>query len=74
MIYGLTPCFEIFDEERNNEDLRIKLDLVDERWAQAFACLATQKKIVERQYNSKVKKRKFNEGSLILGRVFQNTT
>ena len=69
------PSFrtETFDEDSNNEALRMELDVIEERRAEAFARMAAQKRIVEKHYNSRVKIRRFAEGSLVLRRVFQNT-
>ena len=64
---------EHFDEEGNDETLRGELDLIEERREDALARMAAQKRIVERHYNSKVKARRFAEGSLVLRRDFQNT-
>jgi len=62
-----------FDEENNNEALRMELDVIEEKRTDAFARMTAQKRIVERHYNSKVKARSFAEGNLVLRRVFQNT-
>ena len=70
-----TPSFrmETFDEENNNEALRMELDVIEERRVAAFTRMAAQKRVVEKHYNSKVKARRFTEGGLILRKVFQNT-
>ena len=69
------PTFRVdtFDEADNNEAMRLELDLIDEKRAEAFRRLAAQKRKVERYYNSKIKRRTFAVGSLVLRRVFQNT-
>ena len=69
------PSFqtETFDEDRNNEALRMGLDMIKEKGAEAFARMAVQKRIVEKHYNSRVKVCRFTKGSLVPRRVFQNT-
>ena len=47
--------------------------MIEERRAEAFTRMIAHKKIVEKHYNSKVKVRRFIEGSLVLRKVFQNT-
>ena len=49
------------------------MDLIDEKRADALTPLAAQKRNLEKYYNSKVKLRKFTDGSLVLRRVFQKT-
>ena len=69
------PTFRIeeYEEAANNEAIKLELDLIDEKRADALTRLAAQKRKVEKYYNSKVKLRKFADGSLVLRRVFQNT-
>ena len=69
----LTLRIEEFEETANDEAMRLELDLIDEKRADPLTCLAAQKRKVERYYNSKVKLRKFADGSLVLRKVFQNT-
>jgi hypothetical protein len=71
----MLPTFHIeeFEETANNEAIRLELDLIDEKRADALTRLAAHKRKVEKYYNSKVKLRKFADGSLVLRRVFQNT-
>ena len=66
------PTFRIdtFDEADNDEAMRLELDLIDEKRAEAFRRLAAQKRKGERYYNSKIKRRTFAVGSLVLRRVF----
>ena len=46
--------------------MRPEQDLIDEKRAYALTHLTAQKKKVEKYYNSKVKLRKFTDGSLVL--------
>ena len=64
------PTFqdETFNEENNDE-----FDLIDEKRPEALNRLAAQKRKVKKYYNSKIKRRTFAIGSLVLKRVFQNT-
>ena len=50
-----TLHIEAFEEEDNNEAIRLVLDFIDERRMGALTGLAAQKRKVERYYNSKVK-------------------
>lgn len=53
------PTFQVdaFDEADNDKAMRLELDLIDEKRAEAFRRLAAQKRKVERYYNSKIKRR-----------------
>lgn len=53
--------------------IRLELDLIDEKRADALTHLAVQERKVERYYNSKVILQKFTDESLVLRKVFQNT-
>ena len=64
---------EEYEEAANDEAIRLELDLIDKKRADALTRLAAQKRKVDKYYNSKVKLRKFADGSLVLRRVFQNT-
>ena len=68
-----TLRIEEYEEAANDDAIRLELDLIDERRADALTRLAAQKRKVEKYYNSKIKLRKFADGSLVLRRVFQNT-
>lgn len=54
--------------------LRDNLDVFDEKRDQALLHMASYQQSAARYYNSKVHPRTFNEGDLILHKVFQNTT
>lgn len=49
------------------------LDTLDEKRDQALLCMANYQQSADRYYNSKVQPRTFNEGDLVLLKVFQNT-
>ena len=49
------------------------LDFHEEKHNQAAICLATQKNLVIKYYNSRVRPRSFLPGDLVLRKVFQNT-
>ena len=69
------PTYRVdtFDEKENDEAMRLELDLIDEKRYEALTCPTAQKRKVEKYYNTKVKRRIFAVGSLLLMRVFQNT-
>ena len=69
------PTFQVetFNEENNNEAMRLELDLIDEKRSEALNRLAAQKRKVKKYYNSKIKRRTFAVRSLVLRRLFQNT-
>lgn len=48
-------CIETFEEERNNQAMRIELDLIDEKRTDTITRLSAQKRKIERCYNSKIK-------------------
>ena len=61
------------NESQNQEMLNDSLDLLDERRDQALIRMANYQQSVAKYYNSKVRPRTFNEGDLVLRKVFQNT-
>ena len=67
---GLTSYrVDNYDESKNDEALRLQLDLVDEVRATAEQRLARYQNIMARNYNSKVKHRDFQVGDLVLRKV-----
>ena len=62
-----------FDESRNDEELKVNLDLLDELREKACTRMARYWNQVVGYYNSKVKARKFEEGDLVLRKVSQAT-
>ena len=68
-----TLRIEEYEEATNDDAIRLELDLIDEKRAEALTRLAAQKRKVEKYHNSKIKLRKFTDGSLVLRMVFQNT-
>ena len=57
------------DERKNDEAIRLQLDLVDEVWATAKQRLARYQDRMAKHYNSRVKHRNFQVGDLVLRRV-----
>lgn len=53
--------------------LNDSLDILDERRDEALVRMANYQQSVAKYYNSKVRPRTFNEGDLVLRKVFQNT-
>ncbi|XP_075633841.1 uncharacterized protein LOC142606362 [Castanea sativa] len=71
---GLTSYrFEDHDENRNNEIMRLQLDLVDEVKATAKQRLAWYSNLMAKHYNSRVRIRKFQVGDLISRKVTGGT-
>nr|XP_009596900.1 uncharacterized protein LOC104092908 [Nicotiana tomentosiformis] len=60
-------------EELNEEDMRMNLDLLEERIEAVLIRMATQKYMIERYYNRKSNLRYFNIGDFVLKKVFQST-
>ncbi|XP_070053770.1 uncharacterized protein [Nicotiana tomentosiformis] len=60
-------------EESNDEELRMNLDLLEQRREAALIRMASQKKIIERYYNRKAHLRYFKIGDFVLKKVFQST-
>ena len=58
-----------YDKSKNDEALRLQLDLVDEVRATAEQRLARYQNIMARNYNSKVRHRDFQVGDLVLTKV-----
>ncbi|XP_075655034.1 uncharacterized protein LOC142625229 [Castanea sativa] len=57
------------DEGRNDQELRLRLDLVDEVRAMAEQRLARYQDLMAKHYNSRVKRRDFKVGDLVLRKV-----
>ncbi|XP_070010934.1 uncharacterized protein [Nicotiana sylvestris] len=60
-------------EESNEEEMRINLDLIEERREATLIRMAVQKQVMERYYNRKVRLRYFKIGDFVLKKVFQST-
>ena len=58
-----------YQDEENEEQLRLNLDLIDEVKMDAEQRTARYKSLMARQYNAMVKPRRFNIGDLVLKRV-----
>ena len=61
------------DEGRNDEAIRLQLDLVDEVRATAEQRLAQYQDRIAKHYNSRVRRRDFKVGDLILRKVMGAT-
>ena len=64
---------ENHDESRNDEALRLQLDLVDEVRATGKQKLAQCQDLMAKHYNSKVRHRDFQVGDLVLRKVTSAT-
>ena len=62
---------ENYAEQENDVALQEKLDFIDERHDQAAIRLATQKHLVTKYYNSRVRPQLFLPRDLVLRKVFQ---
>ena len=62
-----------YQDEENEEQLRLNLDLIDEVRMDAEQRTARYKSLMTRQYNAMVKPRRFNIGDLVLKRVSLTT-
>ncbi|XP_075098845.1 uncharacterized protein LOC142175756 [Nicotiana tabacum] len=60
-------------EESNEEEMRMNLDLLEERREAALIRMIAQKQMIERYYNRKANLRYFKIGDFILKKVFQST-
>ena len=58
-----------YQDEENEEQLRLNLDLIDEVRMDAEQRTARYKNLMARQYDAMVKPRRFNIGDLVLKRV-----
>ena len=58
-----------YQAEENEEQLRLKLDLMDEVRMNAEQRTASYKNLMARQYDAMVKPKRFNIGDLVLKRV-----
>ena len=58
-----------YQDEKNEEQLRLNLDLIDEVMMDAEQRTARYKRLMARQYDAMVKPRRFNIGDLVLKRV-----
>ena len=61
------------DKSRNNEAMRLQLDLVDEVRAAAEQRLARYQNLMTKHYNSRVRHRDFQVGDLVLRKVIGAT-
>ena len=60
-------------EELNNAMLLDDLDLINERRDRALIRIQNYQHAAAKYYNSNVRNRRFNQGDLVLRKVFQNT-
>ena len=62
-----------YDESRNDEAIRLQLDLVDKVRAIFEQGLARYQNLMAKHYNSKVRHRDFQVGDLVLRKVMRDT-
>ncbi|XP_019266450.1 PREDICTED: uncharacterized protein LOC109243891 [Nicotiana attenuata] len=60
-------------EESKEDEMRINLDLLEERRETALIGMVAQKQFIERYYNQKAHIRYFKIGGFVLKKVFQST-
>ncbi|XP_075644322.1 uncharacterized protein LOC142615468 [Castanea sativa] len=71
---GLTSyCVENYDRSKNDEALRLQLDLVDKVRAAVAQRLVRYQDLMAKHYNSKVRHRDFQVGDLVLRKVLGAT-
>ena len=58
-----------FNEQHNPQDLRVNLDLLEEKREEARIRMSAYKQKVARYYNSRVKSKTFRVGDLVLRRA-----
>nr|XP_009628357.1 uncharacterized protein LOC104118728 [Nicotiana tomentosiformis] len=69
----LSMRFTQANDESNGEEMRMNLDLLEEKREAALIRMATHKQIIERYYNRKAHLRYFKIGDFVLKKVFQTT-
>ena len=62
-----------YEDQKNQNKLNNNLDLIDEVRVEAMKWMAKHKEAMVRNYNIKVKVRRFNTGDLVLRKVSQAT-
>ncbi|XP_075099298.1 uncharacterized protein LOC142176125 [Nicotiana tabacum] len=60
-------------KELNEEEMRVNLDLLEERRETTLIRMTSQKQVIERYYNRKARLRYFKIGDYVLKKVFQST-
>ena len=71
---GLTSFWvESYDENKNEEAMRLQLDLVDEVRMTAEQRMARYQNLMAKHYNSNVRRRDFQVGNLVLQKVMGAT-
>ncbi|XP_070013747.1 uncharacterized protein [Nicotiana sylvestris] len=61
------------NEATNKEELRVNLDLIEERREATLIQMAAQKQMIEIYYNMKANLRYFKIGEVVLKKVFRST-
>ena len=70
MEVGLTSYqVENHSEDKNEDALRLQLDLVDEVWSTIEQRLARYQNLMAKHYNTNVKHKDFQVGDLVLRKV-----
>ena len=64
---------ENYDEDKNEEAMRLQLDLVDEVRVTAEQRLARYQNLMAKHYNSNVRHRDFQVGDLVLRKIMGTT-
>ena len=69
------PTYRVasYDDQINEEALRVELDLVEEKRDEAYLRIAAFKQRVSQHFNRRVKPRSFQVGELVLKVVNQST-
>ncbi|XP_075674782.1 uncharacterized protein LOC142643967 [Castanea sativa] len=71
---GMTNIWiKVYEEQRNHQELNNNLDLIDEVRDEEMKRMEKYKGAMARDYNKKVKVRRFNIGDLVLRKVSQAT-
>lgn len=74
MELGLPTCrVAYFDDERNEELMRLELDLLEEKRVDFQLRLAAYQRIAAKYYSKKVKQRGFCDGELVFRKVMSNS-
>ena len=64
-----SPRIELASVERNDEALRLNLDLLDEKCEQVLKCTEDYQRKKARYYNQKVEPRSYKPGDLVLKKL-----
>ncbi|PON71433.1 hypothetical protein PanWU01x14_072300 [Parasponia andersonii] len=62
----------VYEQDQNNALIRIELDLLEERREQSQLRIVSYQQCIAQYYNSKVRRRGFEVGDLVLRQVLSN--